>query len=202
VDEEGARQAVLHRRPVLTTFRLSHSGWATFSQHFSTKATRDSVLTRSRMASHRSLPDGDGHAVVLVGCNPHSLTFLNSWGHEWGTNGSFSVENHTVLEMGSASQTTRACFYDVYWLENDLTAVERQGYDVKVDEALRARATQYPSIFELEARCPLCRGNSPIADFNGSVRQAVCPRCRQSFAPEPGHLVQALYARAGLGDAA
>jgi hypothetical protein len=195
VDEEGARQAVLHRRPVLTTFCLSRSGWATFSQHFGTAATRSSVLTRSRMASHRSLPDDGGHAVVLVGCDPHSLTFLNSWGHQWGNNGSFGVENHTVLELDGASQATRVCFYDVYWLERDLTAVERQAYDVKVDEALHARAAQYPSIFELEARCPLCRGNSPIADFNGSVRQAVCPHCRQSFgrARPPG--AGAVYAR-------
>ena len=104
VDEEGARQAVLHRRPVLTTFCLSRSGWATFSQHFGTAATRSSVLTRSRMASHRSLPDDGGHAVVLVGCDPHSLTFLNSWGHQWGNNGSFGVENHTVLELDGASR--------------------------------------------------------------------------------------------------
>ncbi|KAH0829407.1 hypothetical protein FOPE_10342 [Fonsecaea pedrosoi] len=31
VDEDGARQAVLHRRPVLTTFQLSSKGWDTFS---------------------------------------------------------------------------------------------------------------------------------------------------------------------------
>jgi len=201
-DEEGARQAVQHRRPVLTTFHLSNSGWDTFSQHFGSEATRSSVLTRARMAPHRSLPSGGGHAVVLSKCDPRSLTFLNSWGHQWGKDGSFSVEDHTVLELDGTSEATHVCFYDVYWLESDLTAAEQQAYNVKVDEALRARAEQHPSILELEARCPHCCNNAPIADFTGSIRQTVCPLCHQSFEPEPGHLIQALYARAGLSDAA
>ena len=200
--EEDARQAVLHRRPVLTSFRLSHSGWDKFAQHFETANTRSLVLARTHMAPHRSLPDGGGHAVVLIRCNPHSLTFLNSWGRQWGNNGSFSIEDHTVLELNDVSKVTRVRFYDVYWLENDLTDVERQAYAVKRDNALRVRAAQHPSIFELEARCPLCHTNAPIADFSGSIRQAVCPRCHKPFVPQPGHLVEALYACAGLGDAA
>ncbi|POR37004.1 Uncharacterized protein TPAR_02794 [Tolypocladium paradoxum] len=197
VDEEGARQAVLQRRPVLATFHLSRSGWDTFSRHFKTASTRSSVLTRDNMASHRSSPRDGGHAVVLIGCAPRSLTFLNSWGRHWGNNGSFSVEDHTVLELEAASMT----FYDVYWLAGELTAAERRAYDVTVDEAVRARAVQHPSILELEARCPRCRVNAPIADFKGNVYRALCPGCRESFAPQPGHLVQALYARAGLGEA-
>ena len=97
VDEYGARQAVLHRRPVLTTFHLSESGWNTFIPYFETAATRSSVLMRAHMEPHRSLPNGGGHAVVLTGCDPRSLTFLNSWGYQWGNNGSFSIEDHTVL---------------------------------------------------------------------------------------------------------
>ncbi|PMD24550.1 hypothetical protein NA56DRAFT_566863 [Hyaloscypha hepaticicola] len=198
VDEEGARQAVLRRRPVLTTFRLSSSGWDKFCEHFEeTAATRCSTLTRDHMAPHRSGPDGGGHAVVLYSCDPHSLTFLNSWGLKWGKDGSFSIEDHTVLELNSAP----VCFYDVYWLESDLTEVERQAYDTEVYESLRARSVEHPSILELEARCPLCCANAPIADFRGNIRQAVCPHCNQSFTAEPGHLVQALYTRAGLGDA-
>jgi hypothetical protein len=198
VNEEGARQAVLRRRPVLTTFHLSHSGWDTFSRHFTDAATCNSVLTRNDMKPHGSLPDGGGHAVILVSCDPRSLTFLNSWGRQWGNNGSFSVEDHTVLELNSVTETTKVCFYDVYWLESELKDEEREAYDSKVNEELRARAAEYPSIFGLETRCPRCQNNSPIAEFKGNIHQTVCPRCHQSFEPEPGHLVQALYARAGL----
>jgi hypothetical protein len=175
VDEEGAHQAVLRRRPVLTTFRLSSSGWDEFSDYF----------------------DETGHAVVLDSCDPRSLTFLNSCDDQWGNNGSFSIEDHTVLELNSALVR----FYDVYWLESDLTAAERKAYDFQVYEALRVRIVEHPSILELEARCRRWYGNAPIADFRGNIRQAVCPRCHQSFTTEPGHPVQALYTRAGLSDA-
>lgn len=201
VDEEGARQAVLHRRPVLTTFRLSSSGWDTFCKHFGSAAAGSSVPTRAHMALHRSLPDNGGHAVVLSKCDPRSLTFPNSWGHEWGKDGTFSVEDHTVLELDGASKAIRVCFYDVYWLESDLTAVERQAYNTKVDETLRARAEQHPSILELETRCPHCCNVAPIAGLT-SIRQAVCPLCHKSFMPELGHLAQVLCAREGLDDTA
>ncbi|KAM0417077.1 hypothetical protein ACHAPT_012915 [Fusarium lateritium] len=200
VDEDGARQAVLHRRPVLATFFLSTEGWRTFSSHFENDATCTSVLTYDEMEPHRDKePDEAGHAVVLTGCDPVSLTFLNSWGKDWGNNGSFSIENPSVLELDGESKTQMG-FYDVYWLESDLTDDEREAYKAKVDEKLRSHSSEYPSIFELDTRCPLCLEIAPIREFSGNIRQATCPRCCKSFHPEPGHLVQALYAQAGLGD--
>jgi hypothetical protein len=200
VDEEGARQAVLRRRPVLTTFQLSDSGWDKFDAYFKTKDTAKSVLTRRHMASNRSGQGYDGHAVVLIRCAPRCLTFLNSWGHNWGDNGSFSVEDHTVLQRDSQASSSPVYFYDVYWLESDLTETEQQAYSAKVDSALRARAGQNAGVLELEARCPRCHADPPIANFRGSIRRAECPLCQHLFAPQPGHLMQALYARAGLSD--
>lgn len=188
VGVKGARDAVLRRRPVLTTFHLSTPGWQSFSQHFQTEATKNTVLRMQEMEAHRSAPSGGGHAVVLIGCGPNSLTFLNSWGHDWGDGGKFSVEDHTVLEIDGSS----VCFYDVYWLESDLTESERAAFDTRADEIVRSNAAKYPSIFDFEARCPLCSNSAPIAKFTGNVRQAVCPRCSRSFAPEPGHILQAL----------
>lgn len=199
VDEDGARQAILRRRPVLTTFYLSKEGWDVFIKHFKDEATCASVLTRDKMRLHLSPLSDGGHAVVLIGCDPHSLTFLNSWGRKWGNNGSFSVEDASTLELHTTAMT-QVDFYDVYWLESDLTTAEQKAYTDKADAILQARALQHPSIFELESRCPLCQANSPIADFTGNIQSAVCPKCSRAFHPEPGHLVQALYARAGLGD--
>lgn len=76
------------------------------------------------MAEHQSAPSDGGHAVVLTDCNPASLTFLNSWGEFWGKNGSFSVENHTVLQTDGIP----ASFYDVFWLESGLLPTERRKY--------------------------------------------------------------------------
>lgn len=152
------------------------------------------------MKPHRDLLDNGGHTVALVSCDPHSLTFLNSWGEHWGNSGSFSVEDPTVLELRNAPALSKVCFYDVYWLENGLNDEERREYDRQVEEELRARAEGYPSIFELEYRCPLCLTSSAIAKFKGNIYHAVCPcpDCGKSFKLEPGHLMEALYARVGL----
>lgn len=203
VNETKARQAVLRRRLVIATFWMAKSGWDTFSTHFGDTATRDSILTRAHMASHRwsSDPDGSGgHAVVLSSCDPHSLTFLNSWGREWGNNGSFSIENPAVLELSSVGEWARMCFFEVFWYEEDLTAGELRAYQEEVDKTLRARADKYPSLLELEVQCPRCKGNASIADYIGSIRCTVCPLCGKTFKPESEHLVKALYARAGLGN--
>ncbi len=69
-----------------------------------------------------------------------------------------------------------------------------------VDRKIREKADKYPTILELEAKCPRCSANSPLAQFSGSIWEARCPKCYQSFAPEPGNLIRALYARAGLGE--
>lgn len=199
-DEKGARQAVLRRRPVLATFRLLSSGWDIFSQHFQSSATSRSVLTRDLMVSHRSLPDDGGHAVIMTRCDPQSLTFLNLWGKNWGNNGSFSIEDHTVLELDDPAEAAKVRFYDVYWRQDDLSVVEQKAYDDHVNEILHTCVGQYPAILDLEVQCPLCHENSPIANFSGSIRQAICPLCGQSFEPDPGQLAQALYARSGLHD--
>ena len=74
-DEGGARQAVLRRRPLLTTFHLSHKGWKVFYGY-------NSMLKRVDMKECRSQRADGGHAVVLYKCDRDSLTFLNSWGPE------------------------------------------------------------------------------------------------------------------------
>lgn len=38
-----------------------------------------------------------GHAVILMHCNPSSLTFINSWGDQWGNGGFFSIAGAKVL---------------------------------------------------------------------------------------------------------
>ncbi|KKP02124.1 hypothetical protein THAR02_05755 [Trichoderma harzianum] len=194
VDENGARQAVLHRRPVLATFCLSKPGWDEFSNHFHKSPTSDQdpvrTLTCAQMVPHRSgIPYG-GHAVIMTGCSPKSLTFLNSWGRKWGNNGSFSVESYTALELDN----TRMRFYDVYWLESELTSAEKQAYASKVDNDLRSFSAKYPGILELQLRCPACSSTTRLGDYEGTVRQLKCPHCNELFTPDVKSLIDTLSA--------
>ncbi|KAL5328286.1 hypothetical protein ACEPPN_001784 [Leptodophora sp. 'Broadleaf-Isolate-01'] len=198
VDENGARQAVLRRRPVLTTFRLSKTGWSTFSRHLTNDATRNTILSAAHMAPHRLAEHKGGHAVVLVECDPCSLTLLNSWGFDRGSKGSFRIENPSVLEVNGAEEWARMCFFDVLWYESDLTLKEQQAFHAKVNEKMRTWAIQHPGLLELEQRCPYCKKISPIANFTGNIQNTLCPLCHQSFKPEPDYLIQAVYVRASL----
>jgi hypothetical protein len=200
VDENGARKAVLHRRPVLATFCLSQSGWIRLGTHFGRKATCYTVLRRDQMKYERTEPGSSGHAVVLTKCASDSLTFLNSWGPDWGDGGSFSIEDHTVLELDGDGDMDKMCFYDIYWYEEDLTATERQAYQHKVNQKLRDSSGRRCTILELEVQCPLCKNTAPIEQYTGNIRNARCPlkSCDGSFKPETEHLIKALYARAGL----
>ena len=191
VNEIDARDAVLRRHPVLVTFHLSDDGWNMFEKHFETAETRKSTLEHQYMDEHRwKAPNDEGHAVVLVSCNPTSLTFLNSWGQSWGNDVLFSISDPTVLETGCYSHRMR--FYDIFWLEEDLTDAERAAYNAEVSRLFRTHSENYPSIMLLEARCPRCSQKAPISKFTGGIQEAVCPNCRAKFKPESEHILQAL----------
>jgi hypothetical protein len=141
VDEDAARQAVLRRRFVLSTFHLSKPGWDAFGCHFGGVAdSRRDVLSRATMEPHRDLKEDGGHDVALVGCAPRSLTFVNSWDRDWGDSGRFNVEDAcsltSIYERRDGTRPTRieACFYDVYWWESELDSAERAAYQHRVQE--------------------------------------------------------------------
>ncbi|KAE8155274.1 hypothetical protein BDV25DRAFT_146415 [Aspergillus avenaceus] len=198
VDVEKARQAVLQRRPVIATFCLSRSGWRTFRNFFKDPKTRDKVLTSAHMAPHRKTDATSWHVVVMTDCGRQSMTFLNSWGKNWGDNGSFSIEDHTVLGVDSRPEMR---YYEIFWLEGALSEDQRQVYYARTEKLLRSHAARHPSILELEVQCPLCQHISRIADFTGTVRQIACPHCQGSFAPELYYFLKALYSRAGIDGA-
>ncbi|KAL4997573.1 hypothetical protein BDV10DRAFT_169517, partial [Aspergillus recurvatus] len=83
--------------------------------------TRQSVLIRAHMAAYRSFSDDGGQPVLLTRCDPHSVTFLDSWGRRWGDNGSFSIEDPSVLELVHPAGVAELRCYDVYWQKSDLT---------------------------------------------------------------------------------
>ncbi|PSN69921.1 hypothetical protein BS50DRAFT_618884 [Corynespora cassiicola Philippines] len=202
VTEDEARQAILARRPVLATFFLSGPAWKQFSRFFTNPRTRKTVLRLANMKRHLSFMqdrDSGGHAVVLYRCDPNSLTFLNSWGREWGNNGTFSIESAEVLNLVGSTDSYNVKFYDVFWKVEDLDPEEIEAYQNGVDKRLGEFQGKYPNLRKTWAQCPLCTERSRIEEFNGNIRAAQRPKCNHIFKPEPRHLIQALYAKNGLG---
>ncbi|CAF4555109.1 unnamed protein product, partial [Rotaria sp. Silwood2] len=123
VDELGARQAVNQRRPVVATFRLDEKQWDNFSMFY--KNQPQGVLESKDIGASNVGMKIDGHAIVLMKCDPTSLTFMNSWGTDFADGGFFRVRNQAVLNLQ---------YYDVYWTLNDLKQSEIVAFTTKSNE--------------------------------------------------------------------
>ncbi|XP_062499789.1 uncharacterized protein LOC134177092 [Corticium candelabrum] len=185
VDETGARQAINKRRPVVARFTISLGQRRKFSEFY--RMEKKGIL-RKQNVTDRIFADPQGHAVVLTGCDSDCLTFMNSWGHEFADGGFFRVEDQNVLH-----QTT---FYDIYWIEADLTQSEKDVYERKGIERSRELLHTYHSLEELTHECPKCSRTSNIGEFYGHVLEAKCPICHKKFKPTNSDIIESLYRRA------
>lgn len=100
-DEAGARNAIHSRRPVVATFSLDENRWEAFSNFYETKPKE--TLTARDLDVEAGGEIG-GHAVVLIRCDETSLTFMNSWGSDWGNNGFYTVDKASTLEVEGGFQ--------------------------------------------------------------------------------------------------
>ena len=121
VDKNGAREAIMKTRPCVATFYLSAQQWGNFSKFY--KENKEGVLTKEILNENNEYEDekDGGHAVVLTHISKDYLTFLNSWGKEWGSNGYFKVKDADVLNMS---------FYDIFWFISDLSEEEIHKYNL------------------------------------------------------------------------
>lgn len=123
--------------------------------------------------------------MVLVGCAPECLTFMNSWGQGFADGGFFRVENQSVLNDTK--------FYDVYWTENDMKRSEKEAFKREGTKRAKELLQTFPCIQDLSYECPKCNRKSKVGEFSGHILEAECPKCRQNFKPTNKELMQSLY---------
>ena len=185
VDERGARQAINRRRPVVATFHLNGYEWGAFSSFY--KTSPKGVLESESMKKTDVERKPGGHAVVLMKCDPTSLTFINSWGAKFADNGFFRVRNQATLKLQ---------FYDVYWDENELTASETQAFQRKsIEKGQDLIKKLPPGIQNLLYECPHCHESNAVHTFILHFLDAECPTCHKNFKPTTMGLNVTAYTR-------
>ncbi|CAG2223268.1 unnamed protein product [Mytilus edulis] len=165
-------KAIAAKRPVVATFRLTDPEWYQFSKFFKKKPT--SILTKAEIDLSKRDPSATliGHAVVLTSFNSECFRFMNSWGDNWADMGFFKVQNSKVLDFK---------FIDVFWTLNDLSKREidyfkEHGADV-ADKIMK----NLIGLQEAKYKCPECSEISLVTEFSGSLTEAVCPKCYETF---------------------
>jgi hypothetical protein len=175
VDEFGARQAINRRRPVVVTFRLDDKQWKAFSMFYRNQP--QGILESSDLGVASVGAELEGHAVVLIKCEPTSLILMNSWGTNFADGGFFRVRNQAVLNL---------TFYDVFWTLDDLKESEIKAYRAKSSQVGQTMIQKLPaSIKNLPYKCPQCHQCSAAIAFITHFLEAECPKCHQHFKPTP-----------------
>ena len=130
-------------------------------------------------------PDSQGHAVVLIRCEPDCLVFMNSWGQRWGDRGFFRIRNAEVLP--------NMRFFDVYWKESDLWPSEKEAFKQKGTDIAKEISQDLVTIYNLDYECPECKKTSKVKDYTGHLLETKCPRCYKQFKPDHVGVMQSLY---------
>lgn len=172
VNAKDAMKAIVAKRPVVATFRLTDIEWTQFSKFF--RRDPSGILTKAEIDLDKRDPADklSGHAVVFTSFNSECFRFMNSWGDNWADMGFFKVENCKVLDLK---------FIDVFWTLNDLSKREidyfkEHGADV-ADKIMK----NLIGLQEAKYKCPICKTISLVTDFSGSLKEAICPRCEGTF---------------------
>lgn len=169
---QDAMEAVVCKRPVIATFRLTDPEWTQFENFFDDQ--REGILTCAEIdlsKRDRSLKTG-GHAVVLTSFNSKCLRFMNSWGETWADHGFFRVKNPDVLDFQ---------FFDVYWTLKDLKREEIAYFEKNGAQVAKQIIDKLQSLKLATYKCGKCSNPSLVTTYTGSLNATVCPSCGHTF---------------------
>lgn len=172
VDAKDAMKAIAAKRPVVARFRLTDPEWDQFYEFFERNPT--SILTKAEIDLSKRDPRARliGHAVVLASFNSECFRFMNSWGNNWAGMGFFKVQNSTVLNFE---------FIDVFWTLNDLSKREIDFFKERGAIVADDIMNKLVGLQKAKYECPKCLKISLVKEFSGSLTEAVCPQCKETF---------------------
>lgn len=125
---------IVNSRVCVADFWLNGTQWYNFSKFFNDPNNKKRAITandinrKPKQSEIRGVKlEEGGHVVVLIDMNKDELTFMNSWGENWGDNGIFRVK------LGAFDIN----FYDIFWYESDLSKSEIRLWNERCQEALQ-----------------------------------------------------------------
>ena len=104
-------------RAVLCAFHLTDEQWRSFSEFF--RASPSGTLSELPNAQKDVL---FGHGCVLIGQEQDIWKAKNSWGDDFADGGYFRISKTLLTQL-------EAQFYDIYFLEQDLTKEDLEAYN-------------------------------------------------------------------------
>ena len=162
-DESILKDCVKNGFKCLTTFKLNKLEWHNFSD-FSNNFKEGKVLTKEILEKENNKntinPNDEGHAVILSDIDEEdNYILINSWGKDWGNNGTFKVKKECLKN---------STFFVVFYEAEQLTNEEKDSL-IKLKDDIKKRIKELKYI-----RCPSCRECNIIEQFDiiGSLK---CP---------------------------
>lgn len=224
VDEEEAKKAVKEGRPCIASFRLNGKQWYNFTHFFKNPSTKNGILDKDTInqepPSNAKIKGNGGHAVVLIDVfeneekendneenkNKNHLTFLNSWGSNFGDFGKIRVTNGNVLKDDITPQR-KIKYYEVFWRTEDLTDEEinyfKENHEKVISKSLfdlMRSQEDIDAINNTEIECEKCDRILKADEYEGNILIVKCPTCGKKYEPKNEILRKCLYLKFILSD--
>jgi hypothetical protein len=110
VPTEATIIALANRQQPIFTIRFSEDGWNKINEH-----TQSGSKITDKI-NHGSCDNG-GHSVNLYNWDKSGITFINSWGKDWGNSGKFKISKLSNLHCGDKTLIT---VHNIVFDENEL----------------------------------------------------------------------------------
>ena len=196
ITEQQVQSAKMHGKFIVCHFYLTEAHWDKFEEFY--EKHKKEVLTEEYINNKLDPTKNkvSGHAVLLVDYQKDYLKFLNSWGSNFGDNGTFKVKNGNVL---SPIPFFPIEFYDIYYKDEDLTKEEKKYYSKNIDYiaeilehfegiSIEKFIKYYNDLSNEEFLCRICGSKIKINRIKTSIENGLhvveCQVCNYTSEPE------------------
>ena len=170
-DEEKLNDYIKRGIKCIATFDLNNKEWRNFSNYFNFK-DENKLLTKEILEKPNNVENPneiEGHSVILSDIDKDdNYIFVNSWGENWGNDGTFKTKKDCL----------NLTFYAVYYTIDLLTQEEKNNWEkLKID--IKNYFNEFKSI-----RCVKCGLSAEIEKFHIDENNNLkCPflKCNSVF---------------------